>query len=232
MKKILLVATLVATSLASFAQVAIDGAFYGSNTPDHFNRVSIGYDANMFTGKWSGGYSIESDMDANITLNGFNIQYLHGIRLTNSVPFYIEFGAKIATHFKNEKVDYSDGYVESSKITKLSLSVPVNISWRFGISNSFSLMPYTGLHFTGNLLAQSKYEEKDKYENYDESDVVNFFSEDEVEVPWKRFQMGWQIGLGCNIDKFYLGFEYGLDFMKLYENCNTSNISVNIGYNF
>ena len=43
--------------------------------------------------------------------------------------------------------------------------------------------------------------------------------------------MGWQIGLGLNLKKFYLGFEYGLDFMKIAPETKTSHVEVSLGVN-
>ncbi len=39
---------------------------------------------------------------------------------------------------------------------------------------------------------------------------------DGSEYTWNRFQMGWQIGVGFQYKPFYLGVQYGTDFIHAY----------------
>jgi hypothetical protein len=36
------------------------------------------------------------------------------------------------------------------------------------------------------------------------------------ESTWNRFQMGWHVGVGFQFTPFYLGFQYGTDFIPTY----------------
>ncbi len=61
---------------------------------------------------------------------------------------------------------------------------------------------------------------------------------------WNRFQMGWQVGVGVNYERYYLGVQVGTDFIPAYSHkfeyggesvkckVNTTNVKVSLGYTF
>ena len=163
-----------------------------------FNRISVGYDA-MF---------MDHDFG---TLNGVNLQYIHGFRIAK-VPLFIEVGVGVSYNVKDYISDeyyYYDSYFEEyymttykEKLNSLSVHIPVNVSYKFNIGEKFSIQPYTGLNFKINPLFESYYVNR-----YDE--LSEYLENGEN----KMFQFGWQIGLGFNISKLYVGFQYGIDFM-------------------
>lgn len=111
-------------------------------------------------------------------------------------------------------------YNSSNGFSLLSLAIPVNYSYWFNVSDNISIAPYTGINFKINMYGSN-----------------DFFKAEGT----KRFQMGWQIGVGANISKFYVGLQYGIDFLPLQKadygkygsySLNTSSITVNVGYNF
>ena len=69
----------------------------------------------------------------------------------------------------------------------------------------------------------------DRYE-----EKYNMFDKDDVgkDGQWKRFQLGWHIGVGATYKAFYLGLSYGTDFMELAKKLNTSTFKIGVGYNF
>lgn len=172
-----------------------------------FNRISVGYDA-MF---------LDHDFG---TLNGVNLQYIHGFRIAK-VPLFIEVGIDVSYNAK----DYTDEYLHSNydwstdqyydyyletykeKLNSLSVRIPVNVSYKFNIGDKFSVQPYTGFNFKINPLFDRYYAYK--YIEWDE-DGYSYYQEDAEN---KMFQWGWQVGLGFNISKLYVGFQYGLDFL-------------------
>lgn len=64
---------------------------------------------------------------------------------------------------------------------------------------------------------------------------MNMFDKDDVggeKNTWKRFQMGWQIGVGLDYNKLHVGLGYTKDFMELSKKLKTSSVLVSLGYNF
>ena len=177
----------------------------------YYNRLSVGYNATFMGNSF-----------ASLTLNGFTVKYVHGFGLTKSLPLYLETGLKLNMDFATPL----EGLLESGSVKRrmLYISIPLNIAYRFGFSNGISLQPYTGFNFKVNA-----YGEDVTTDIYGRSVSQDLFSKDYND--WKRFQMGWQIGLGLNVKKFYFGFEYGLDFIKLQKGLGTSHVEVSLGLN-
>ena len=65
-----------------------------------------------------------------------------------------------------------------------------------------------------------------KKNNFDKKDTGSKDSQ------WKRFQMGWQIGIGLNYNKLYVGVSYGKDITELCKKTKLSTTSITLGYNF
>lgn len=91
------------------------------------------------------------------------------------------------------------------------------------------------------------YELKDL--GYEEPDWVNVYSDSEENMgdgdyTWNRFQMGWQIGVGFEYQKYYLGVQYGTDFIPAYSHkfewdggsskpkINSQALKISLGYTF
>ncbi|MCF0158742.1 MAG: outer membrane beta-barrel protein [Veillonella sp.] len=179
------------------------------------------------------------DLDKSPTFNGFSVKYVHGWALSKRFPLYIDAGLRLNMNFYGETLDEDDFNKESISSKMLSLSVPINVSYRLRITDGIDIQPYTGINLKVNVLGDITYtyEGQYHYDYYKESETKSWFDE---EYGAKRFQMGWQIGLGVNFKKFYLGLEYGLDFMNLYKPDNkyldvngisTSHVEVSLGIN-
>lgn len=210
-KLILMIIGIIAFTSPSEAQLVRSRTF-AEKKKTGYNIVSVGYDA-MFLDQ---GYG---------TLNGANLQYLHGFRVTKKVPLFIEIGAEISYNtktYKYQRYGYGNIYKNlKSKLSIVSGRIPVNISYRFNIVKNFSIQPYTGCNFRIN-------------EFIDRGNVVTGYVDPEI------IQAGWQIGLGFNVSKLYLGLQYGLDFLpigsdlygKEETDINSSRLLVSIGVNF
>ena len=239
-KLLLATALILGSSMPMMAQFSNAGgskSLFSSNqeVPSCFNRITFGYDA-TFTS--NADYYL-SYLSSSPTFNGFSVKFVHGWALSKRYPLYIDAGLRLNMNFysktlevdKNYKYDYKS--TVSSKM--MSLSVPINISYRLGISDGISIQPYTGINFKVNVLGDIT--STVEYDGEKESETRSWFEED---YGAKRFQMGWQIGLGVNFQKFYLGLEYGIDFMNLYKpkidysgikSINTSHVEVSLGIN-
>ncbi len=237
MKKIKLIAAAVAVCAAmpAMAQFTGAGASNAASSADNENyqRITVGYNGIFASPK--GGEST--------TLNGFAAGYTYGLSLSSAMPLYLEFGGQLA---------YGSG---SDKTSLMSIGIPVNVAYRFNITDAISVTPYTGLNFRVNVIGKAYginmfsgksddnndwgdgWEDWEDYSTYssrgddydwDDEDLYG----DADDWKWKRFQMGWQIGAGVNFNKWYAGLRYELDFIKLQKYLNTSTLNVSVGYTF
>lgn len=214
--------------LAAAALLAVAGTAAAQDLAQSFNYVGISYVNNHF------GVADKKvlDKDDAFTLNGFSLDYNHGFSLSSSMPMFVEAGARLIFGFNSDKE--ADDYDEYKQNTSwMSIAVPVNYSYKFRVADDFVIKPYTGINFKFNLLGKQKYtvtelstgdEDKETYDLFDKKDMGD--------EPFKRFQMGWQIGVDFQYKPFVLGVEYGLDFIKPQKWMNSQLLSVKLGYCF
>lgn len=201
--------------ISAIAAVAI----CASAMAQDYNRVGISYNNDHY------GFNKEikdGDYDG-FSLNGVGIDYRHGFQLGEK-PMFIETGASFNFNFgslseKDEYGKYTTNY------QNMNLLVPVNFVYRFNITEDFSIAPYAGINFKINMVGKdkSKFEDlEDSEYNWEAENWTNWYSKDEEkgmggeDYTWNRFQMGWQIGVGFQYKPFYLGIQYGTDFIPAY----------------
>lgn len=225
---------IIAFTFSSEAQLVRSRTF-GVKKKTGYNIVSVGYDA-MFLDY---GFGV---------LNGVNLQYIHGFRVSKKIPLFIETGFDASYNtkrYKSEVYTYSSGAyptlniyyptlnIYKKRVNSISVRIPLNISYKFIIRNKFSIVPYTGLNFKVNPLFEGY--TKGRHDKDDQWFV-------EYVLGYNYIQGGWQIGTGFNIDKLYLGIQYGLDFTPIATvrdqnfqysyNWKSSRLLVSIGVNF
>lgn len=143
------------------------------------------------------------------------------------------------------------------KTTLISAKVPVNLMYAFQIPNSsITLLPFVGANLRYNISGKRKLEWnftdeaieylEDRYGrnwedktmegiplkgyDFDVFDKKDMGSDDNT---WKRFQIGWNIGLKARInDQFLLGVSYGKDFSELAKKTKMSTTTISVGYTF
>ncbi|MDE5895086.1 MAG: outer membrane beta-barrel protein, partial [Muribaculum intestinale] len=175
-------------------------------------------------------------------------------------PMFVETGLNLNFGFGSEtgdKVDIFDGWLQDKvKEQFINLQVPVNFAYKFAIADGVSVSPYLGLNFKFNLVGRLKsvldYGGLDNEDiqdildgsGYDsmsdfDSDWLSVFSKDDMgskDATWNRFQMGWHIGAGLQYNAFYLGVEYGTDFIPAFKyekaKVNSSDLKISLGYCF
>lgn len=201
--KVLMAAAFIALSAPAFAQFANSGTSSSADTED-YNRIGVDFNSWNMSPKGGDGTSF----------SGVGVNYIHGFSVSSDMPIFVETGAKFMAAFKSE-----DGV----KGTYGNISVPVNIAYKFTFDNpDLSVVPYTGINFKLNLIG--KYTFDDEYDAED----IDWYSD----ADFKRFQMGWHIGAGLNYKQFYVGLGWGIDFIKIADETNTSNFNIGVGYNF
>lgn len=142
---------------------------------------------------------------------GGGFDYAHGFSVSSKLPLYVETGASLAYVGKDE---YGDGWDAGYG----TINVPVNCVYRVCIpSSKVVLKPYLGLNFKGNIVGSSDMS----------TDTQEWYSD----FDFNRFQLGWQLGIGMEYKKLYLGFNFGTDFVQIAKKVNTNTLNVSIGLN-
>ncbi len=249
--KSLVIALALCVSMPAMAQF-VGGGKSNSASSDNgnksYNRVAVSYNLTNYSPNVVG---IE-----NIGLNGVGINYIHGFSLSETFPVFVEVGGNLNFDMGSRNREYYEGTYDDFWIQQkeqyqdINLHVPVNLLWKFKFSENFSLDSYFGLNFKLHLSSTVKptYEsdlssdELDEVIDYNDFPTASesLFDEDVwgKDSTWNRFQMGWRVGLGANYKKFYLGLEYGTDFIPAFSNSrsdykiNTSTLKVSLGYTF
>ncbi|EFI40751.1 conserved hypothetical protein [Bacteroides sp. 3_1_23] len=218
-----------------------------------WNRLSVSVNPMKITTDIKGGD------DFNMT--GFSLGYTKGFSIAKQIPLFLEVGINARYAFKKldkddmDALEDMDGYEMERKYSLLSLDVPLNIAYKFSFPNSnIALVPYIGINFKGNIIGKSKLNLADPDElgeDYDDEDdfwkdqekqekdgirqSTNMFDKKETgdkDATWKRFQMGWQLGIGLYYNQLYAGIGYGKDFTELCKKTKIGTTSIIIGYSF
>lgn len=222
-----------------------------------YNRVNLSYDnvhfsANSKLNNLTKGYFLGND---GMSLNGFGLEYTRGIAVSKKLPMFVEAGIKM--EFAAGTVsDYDKDAECEYKLNAQSLSfiIPINYVYSISIGNNMSVAPYLGINFKLNTLGRQKskrlYDDPDEQDRWDDQvddveygekgieDWKDIFSKKDVgrDGTWNRFQMGWQIGCGLNIDKLHIALQYGTDFIAAMKHdryaVNSGTFALKLGYNF
>lgn len=236
MKKFFTLIAVCAVALAANAQIVSSSSRRITTEQMEFpnyNRLFISYAPTTF--------SNIDDGDESFTLSGFAIGWLGGWSVSKTAPLYVEGGLNLKYNKDNTSDSYEDGYVreyEKCTYTLLSLNVPINISYKWSISNieGLSVAPYVGFHLTGNIIGKEKleYQYEDRYNSNEWNEEINLFDKDDMEEDdtANRFQLGWQAGVGVNYKALYVGVGYSGEFTKYWDTVNTGGITLTLGYNF
>lgn len=251
---------MTATASAQFANTG-NASRTGSTTSagaikdtNPYDRFSVSFVSETVS------YDIK-DMD-NQSTSGFGLKYIHGFSLSKTLPLFLETGVDMHVGFWSDSEDYEVGYGSDRygydyydaemkfKLTTMNLAIPVNLAYKFNVNESFSIQPYLGLNFKFNVLAKKKTsidvddsEVQDAIDDLTDKEFTekfyalrdaSMFDKDDVgkDAAWKRFQMGWHIGVGFNYNAFNFGISYGTDFIKLCKKTSTSTLAVGVGINF
>lgn len=199
-------------AIAAVMSLGASAQLISSNTVTH--KASDNYN------RFSVSYTSLSNIDED-AMSGISAAWTKGIAISKTTPLFIETGLGVNYAWKSE-----DEY----KINWLTATIPVNLVYKYEISDGIKLAPFAGIYLRGNLLGEMNID--DDYSQY--MDDVNFFDDyDDGGYEASRFSFGWNIGVGVEINKFYLGLSYGSDLNEFVEDADKiGTLSATVGFNF
>lgn len=216
------------TASAQFMQ-SNGGSKAKASVEDVFNTVDLTYSPVTMKASYDGDSTTDD-------LNGLSLNWAQARLLTDQLPVYLQYGAGVQFTWKTDtrSDDYYDMKVKNTT-TFLTVKVPVNVLYNFAIPNTnLSVMPYLGLNAQVHVLGQSK--TTTTYEDEKETSKMSYFSKDDMEDPYNRFVLGWQIGAMVSYDKYFVGIGYNGPVTSLYKNgdlkIQTSQVNISLGIMF
>lgn len=239
-KSLIVVCAMLCSATVS-AQFTTGGKSVGASTDEtaDYNQFGVAYTNETFSYDFPKGY--DDDDTYNIGTNGFSLRYLHGFSVSKSLPMFVETGLNLNFNFGS--VDYYNDD-STAKYQFAALAVPVNFAYRFKVNESVTIKPYLGLNVKFNLMGRMKWEfEDDEDTDYDEEDDSttwgSLYSTKDMgdkDAVWNRFQLGWHIGAEAQFNRFYIGLNYGTDFIKAYSykkyKINSATLNIGVGVYF
>ena len=217
MKKLIVLTVLAAMSLQTQAQIVSSrSSMVTREVIDRGGWSTFGIEYLPSTFKFSGDADSES-------FTGLALNYTKAISITESMPFFFEWGLGLQYSFKSEK---DKEYDAEAKMSFISAKVPLNLIYDIAVPNStIHFDPFVGIQLRGNLWGEGKEEYRG------ESETIDLFDSDEGDC--KRFQIGLQAGMKVRFDnKFFVGIGYGADFMEFAEKTKINELKIMAGLVF
>ena len=219
MKKLFILAVVAFVGMTASAQLISSNTITRQETnSNNYSRYAVGYNSVSFS----------DDIDESLT--GFSLEWNKGISVSTTLPLFVETGIGASYSWTSkDDVDYRFATIQ----------VPLNLVYKYEVTDGVKIAPYAGLYFRGNLFAESEAD----------GDTNNWF-DDMEDGGWeaKRFSYGFQIGVGVEFNKLYLGINYGTDLNKFIDidetvydgyygydykvSSKTSTFTAKVGFNF
>lgn len=225
MKKYYVLAIMAMFALASQAQIV-------SSRSSRITSQGIYGDYNTIYLQWNPSSLVPKEGDS-YSFTGFSAGYNHAFSLSQNVPIYVEAGVGVQYSFWSGDMyvptnSNHETQIKDADIKLLSAKVPLSLAYKFDIPNSdFSIIPNAGVDFRFNILAKLNSDQIEK--------SVNLFNDENLGETWKRFQVGWHVGVNFMFNNtFMIGGSYGTDFTTIwnYFDCKMHTGSVTLGYCF
>lgn len=223
---------------AAAASVAINAAAQLENDTEGYRRIEASFAASHY----DNGENQDADIEHP---KGFEIGYLQGINLTSKMPLFLELGGNVTWTHSKEENNWNESGVEIEKETKntfMNVNIPVQAAYKFAFTNSaFKILPFFGFNFKFNIIGKYKEHKEAEFMGVEqETDTkISYFDKDDMgskDATANRFQLGLNMGVGVNINSFYVGWRFQPDMIKYIKHDDdkvSSNTNfITVGLNF
>lgn len=211
-------------AVAVLAAMTVDSAAQLTKDTKGWTRVELSFDAHKFKMKNS-NTTWEGDKQ-----KGAAIAFMKGVNITSRMPLFLDLGARLT--WLHSKDEWTAGNTEyTRKTTFMNVAVPVNAAYKLSFASSpISIVPFFGPNFKFNFYGRTKTE----------------FGNQETKIKWLKdgengydariFQFGLNLGVGVNIQRFYVGYNFQPDLTSYVKSgdykSKTINNYVSLGINF
>ncbi len=183
-----------------------------------WTRLQLSFNAQTF--KQTEPY--ENDV---VKTHGAALGFMKGINITRRIPLFLDLGANLTWNHTSENV--GDG---EDKFTFMNIGIPVNAAYKLSFSSSpINIVPFFGPNLKFNFMGVHKW-----VPNSGSKEKYNLLKEEEGDA--NIFQFGLNLGVGVNIDKFYVGYTFQPDLSPYQKDggwkTKTINNYVTVGINF
>ena len=202
----------------------------------------VGY--NIVSLDWSLG---QSEMEKAYPLNsGITAGYNKRMGLNaSSLPLYVDYGVSFSYMFGSSERTEEDCYDEivykyENSVNVASINVPLAVTTPFQVDN-ITILPYVGVNLRFNLFGEQKIAVEADYDGEllgADSETYDLFNKDDMGgYPLGRFQVGLNLGVNIEFEKYTVGVGYVNDFSPVYdmEGLLTGTFSattISVGYKF
>ncbi len=128
--------------------------------------------------------------------------WARSIQVADSIPLFVEAGAEMKCSFSK-----GDEAYDNAKYTLLSFKVPVSVAYKFYLSRTrnIALVPLAGINFRAIAVGKEK-------AGGQKVDVCDKDKDNQTGTAWDRCQLGWQVGLRMQVERYFITASYGRDF--------------------
>ncbi|MGL5637075.1 MAG: porin family protein [Bacteroidales bacterium] len=195
-----------------------------------FAQVSFNVKAGLNLSSYIGENSENSEFKPGARIGlGMEYQFTDLISLQPSL-FFSQKGAKYDSDYDGSFFDAKAGI----KINQLYLELPVNVQFRFNVSDNTNILIATGPYFACGVGGKTKFDGSASIDgiNMNGKDKIDTFGDNGMD--FNRFDAGWNIGVGAEFGQFLVGLDTQLGFAKIYEGDapHNANIAFTVGYKF
>lgn len=206
-------------AVAVLAAMTADATAQLTKDTHGWTRVELSFDAQKLKEK-NNNASWDGDKQ-----KGAAIGFMKGVNITSKMPLFLDLGARLA--WLHSKDEFHGG---DSKTTFMNIAVPVNAAYKLSFASSpISIVPFFGPNFKFNFYGRTK---------------ISYDDGKEVKVKWldndgrdaRIFQFGLNLGVGVNIERFYVGYTFQPDLSSYVKHdgykTKTINNFISLGVSF
>lgn len=206
-------------AVAVLAAMTADATAQLTKDTRGWTRVELSFDAQKMKVK-DGDKSWDGEKQ-----KGAAIGFMKGINITSKMPLFLDLGARLA--WLHSKDEFHGG---DTKTTFMNIAVPVNAAYKLSFASSpISIVPFFGPNFKFNFYGRTK-------TSYDDGSEVKIKWLDSDGRDARIFQFGLNLGVGVNIERFYVGYTFQPDIVSYVKHdgnkTKTINNFISLGINF